>query len=167
MTSRHLDWPFLEPRHKALAAKLELWAARVLRDEPQAHSVAAVDQTCRNLVQKLGHGGWLKYAIGGVSYGASADAIDARAVCLIRTLEIVRCHANCLCLGFSVNRLVQCHIPFLMQHFFGHGVGKGRTEGEFGGQRRRGRQEFFRCAQAIEKAPALRFVTSHAATGKQ
>src|SRR5262249_49755078 len=81
----HLDWPFLEPRHKALAAELDRWAGHVLSDNHlQDHSVRAVDAACRKLVRQLGEGGWLKYAIGGVAYGASADAIDTRAVCLIR-----------------------------------------------------------------------------------
>src|SRR5512140_2300183 len=83
-SSSHLDWPFLEPRHKALATELDLWAGRVLPDELQDHSVRAVDDACRKLVRQLGEGGWLKYAIGGTAYGASADTIDTRAVCLIR-----------------------------------------------------------------------------------
>jgi acyl-CoA dehydrogenase len=82
--SSHLDWPFLEPRHRTLAEDLERWAARMLPDEPQDHSVRAVDNACRKLVRQLGEGGWLKYAIGGTGYGASADTIDTRAVCLIR-----------------------------------------------------------------------------------
>jgi acyl-CoA dehydrogenase len=102
MTSRHLDWPFLEPRHKVLAAELELWAARALREE-QAHSVAAVDEACRNLVRKLGDGGWLKYAVGGVSYGASAEAIDARAVCLIR--ETLARHSGLADFAFAMQGL--------------------------------------------------------------
>ena len=81
----HLDWPFLEPRHKALAAELDRWAGRVLSDDHlEDHSVRAVDEACRKLVRQLGEGGWLKYAIGGTAYGGSSDTIDARAVCLIR-----------------------------------------------------------------------------------
>jgi acyl-CoA dehydrogenase len=81
----HLDLPFLEPRHKALATELELWASRVLRDETShGHSVPEVDDACRKLVRGLGEGGWLKYAIGGAAYGASAETIDTRAVCVIR-----------------------------------------------------------------------------------
>ena len=82
--SNHLDWPFLEPRHKTLATELDRWAERMLSDEMHPHSVQAVDDACRKLVRQLGEGGWLKYAIGGASYGASADTIDTRAVCLIR-----------------------------------------------------------------------------------
>jgi acyl-CoA dehydrogenase len=84
ITSNHLDWPFLEPRHKALATELDRWACRTLSDESHPHSVQAVDDACRELVRQLGEGGWLKYAIGGAAYGASADTIDTRAVCLIR-----------------------------------------------------------------------------------
>jgi len=83
-SSSHLDWPFLEPRHKALAIELERWAGRALSAELHDHSVRAVDDACRKLVRQLGEGGWLKYAIGGTAYGASADTIDTRAVCLIR-----------------------------------------------------------------------------------
>ncbi|MCU1333352.1 MAG: acyl-CoA dehydrogenase [Candidatus Angelobacter sp.] len=83
-SSSHLDWPFLEPRHKTLATDLDRWADRVLSHQVEDHSVRAVDDACRKLVQQLGEGGWLKYAIGGTAYGASGDTIDTRAVCLIR-----------------------------------------------------------------------------------
>ncbi len=74
----HFDWPFFEPRHKVLAAELDAWA--------KAHTGHGkdVDEECRRLVRALGEGGWLKYAIGGITYGAFADNIDTRAVCLIR-----------------------------------------------------------------------------------
>ncbi|HEY6253870.1 MAG TPA: acyl-CoA dehydrogenase family protein [Candidatus Angelobacter sp.] len=81
----HLEWPFLEPRHRALATELDCWASRVLSDvHVEDHSVRGVDDACRKLVRLLGEGGWLNYAIGGAAYGASADAIDTRAICLIR-----------------------------------------------------------------------------------
>jgi acyl-CoA dehydrogenase len=76
----HLDWPFFEPRHKALVTELERWAGSHLVDK-HGHDV---DVACRQLVRQLGEGGWLKYAVGGTAYGAFADAIDTRAICLIR-----------------------------------------------------------------------------------
>jgi acyl-CoA dehydrogenase len=76
----HLDWPFFEPRHKALAADLDRWA----RTEMGAAHGTDVDETCRGLVRQLGQAGWLKYAVGGTQYGACADAIDIRSICLIR-----------------------------------------------------------------------------------
>ena len=51
---------------------------------PEDESIQGIDEACRQLVRQLGEGGWLKYAIGGTAYGASADTIDTRAVCLIR-----------------------------------------------------------------------------------
>ncbi|MGC2696273.1 MAG: acyl-CoA dehydrogenase family protein [Candidatus Angelobacter sp.] len=85
MQASHLDWPFFEPRHKQLAHKLDEWACRNLgRSERTDESIKAIDQACRHLVHELGEDGWLKYAVGGTAYGGSAEAIDTRAVCLIR-----------------------------------------------------------------------------------
>ena len=85
MHGNHLDWPFLEPRHKTLGLELERWAGLNLSDgHLKSHSIEAVDGACRRLVRQLGEAGWFRYAIGGKSYGASADTIDTRAVCLIR-----------------------------------------------------------------------------------
>src|SRR5690349_11089178 len=103
MTSSHLDWPFLEPRHKALATELDHWAGRVLSEDLKDHSVRAVDDACRRLVRQLGEGGWLKYAIGGTAYGASADTIDTRAVCLIR--ETLARHSGLADFAFAMQGL--------------------------------------------------------------
>jgi alkylation response protein AidB-like acyl-CoA dehydrogenase len=72
---RYLAWPFLENRHVELEAALDEWAAHHVRG---VHG-ADVDADCRRLVRLLGEGGWLRHAIGGVG-----DAIDTRAICLIR-----------------------------------------------------------------------------------
>jgi acyl-CoA dehydrogenase len=100
----HLDWPFLEPRHRKLAADLEQWAKQAL---PQAHagdhSANGVDQACRDLVRRLGEGGWLKYAVGGIAHGGSADAIDTRAVCLIR--ETLARHSGLADFAFAMQGL--------------------------------------------------------------
>jgi len=66
-----LDWPFFEPRHRALAHEIDAWAT----EHVGAAHETDVDAQCRSLVQALGRAGWLKYAIGD---------IDTRAVCLIR-----------------------------------------------------------------------------------
>ena len=83
--SNHLDWPFFEPRHRTLAADLEQWAKTHLHAGEAKHpSQAEVDEECRMLVRRLGEGGWLSYAVGGTAYGGSGEAIDTRAVCLLR-----------------------------------------------------------------------------------
>ena len=102
-SSSHLDWPFLEPRHKVLATELDLWAGRVLSEDLKDHSVRAVDDACRKLVRQLGEGGWLKHAIGGTAYGASADTIDTRAVCLIR--ETLARHSGLADFAFAMQGL--------------------------------------------------------------
>jgi acyl-CoA dehydrogenase len=76
----YLDWPFFEPRHRELSDQLEHWASKHIA---MAHE-NDVDAACRKLVRQLGEAGWLGYAIGGTAYGASADAIDTRAICIIR-----------------------------------------------------------------------------------
>jgi acyl-CoA dehydrogenase len=103
MTSSLLNWPFLEPRHKTLALELEQWACCVLGDEAHGRSITAVDDACRKLVRRLGEGGWLKYAIGGTTYGASADTIDTRAICLIR--ETLARHSGLADFAFAMQGL--------------------------------------------------------------
>jgi len=76
----HLDWPFFEPRHRALARELDAWAARHVRD---VHG-ADVDADCRSLVCALGAAGWLAHAVGGKAHGGAADTIDTRAICILR-----------------------------------------------------------------------------------
>ena len=49
-------WPFFEPRHRELAAKLEHWCAANLGG---SHG-NDVDAECRALVRKLGDAGWLE-----------------------------------------------------------------------------------------------------------
>lgn len=81
----YLDWPFFEPRHAALERELDAWAAAKVRDDHgDGHDTAAVDAQCRKLVRALGDAGWLRHAIGGTAYGGALDAIDTRAICLIR-----------------------------------------------------------------------------------
>lgn len=65
-----LDWPFLEARHRELAAALEVWCVTHL---PVDH--ADVDAACRGLVAMLGAGGWLQH---------SGGTLDVRTLCLIR-----------------------------------------------------------------------------------
>jgi alkylation response protein AidB-like acyl-CoA dehydrogenase len=90
----YLDWPFLEPRHRALALELDAWALEHLKD---AHG-SDVDAACRALVQELGSGGWLHHAIGG-----PGTPIDTRAICLIR--ETLARHAGLADFAFAMQGL--------------------------------------------------------------
>ena len=76
----HLDWPFFEPRHRALATALDTWAAEHIA---QLHG-SDVDAACRACVRALGEGGWLRLAVGGMAHGGAADVLDTRSLCLVR-----------------------------------------------------------------------------------
>ncbi|MGC3939738.1 acyl-CoA dehydrogenase family protein [Roseobacter sp. EG26] len=69
-----LQWPFLEDRHRALAAKLEDWSQSALGDIDHGDTDAA----CRVLVTRLGEGGFLTHS------GSERGVLDVRSLCLIR-----------------------------------------------------------------------------------
>lgn len=97
--TRYLDWPFFEPRHRALAAELEAWSASHLHD---AHG-ADTDGICRSLVRALGAGGWLRHAVGGAAWGGAGETIDTRSICLIR--ETLARHAGLADFAFAMQGL--------------------------------------------------------------
>ncbi len=90
--TRYLDWPFFEDRHRDLARSLDAWAAEHIAD---AHG-RDVDEACRALVRRLGAAGWLRHAV-------AADAIDTRALCLIR--ETLARHAGLADFAFAMQGL--------------------------------------------------------------
>jgi acyl-CoA dehydrogenase len=94
----HLDWPFFDAHHRALAAGLDAWAGMHLADQ-----AGDVDTACRGLVAQLGAAGWLRYAVGGTAYGGAFDAIDTRAICLVR--ETLARHAGLADFAFAMQGL--------------------------------------------------------------
>lgn len=70
-----LDWPFLEPRHKALAVELDAFAAGLDVDHADA------DAACRALVGRLGEAGWLRHT---AVDPEAPGPLDVRSLCLIR-----------------------------------------------------------------------------------
>ena len=71
-----LNWPFFEARHRALAGKLDAWAADNLGDIDH-HDV---DAACRSLVERLGEGGWLNLT----AAGEGNEKLDVRSLALVR-----------------------------------------------------------------------------------
>jgi acyl-CoA dehydrogenase len=97
--TRYLAWPFLADHHRALARELDAWATANIDD---AHG-SDVDAQCKALVRALGRGGWLRHAIGGTAFGAAADRIDTRAICLIR--ETLARHSGLADFAFAMQGL--------------------------------------------------------------
>jgi acyl-CoA dehydrogenase len=95
----YLDWPFFAPAHAALEQELDAWATQHI-DTSHGHDV---DQACRQLVRQLGDAGWLRHAIGGTQYGGALDAIDTRAICLIR--ETLARHSGLADFAFAMQGL--------------------------------------------------------------
>ena len=97
--TRYLDWPFFEPRHAELARTLDDWAGRHIAD---MHGTD-VDAECHSLVKTLGAGGWLRHAVGGKAHGGAQEAIDTRAICLIR--ETLARHSGLADFAFAMQGL--------------------------------------------------------------
>ena len=97
--SSFLNWPFFEERHRKLTRELEAWASAHL----SASHDGNIDEACRKLVRELGSAGWLKYAIGGTAYGAAAETIDTRALCIIR--ETLARHSGLADFAFAMQGL--------------------------------------------------------------
>jgi acyl-CoA dehydrogenase len=91
-----LQWPFLEPRHRELAGRLETWAAANLSDIDHGD----IDQACRRLVGMLGRDGWLKFSAPGEG---ESERIDVRALALIR--ETLACHSGLADFAFAMQGL--------------------------------------------------------------
>lgn len=95
----HLDWPFFAAHHGDLARALDAWAGASLA----APHGPDVDSACRALVAQLGAAGWLRYAVGGTAHGGAFDAIDTRAICLVR--ETLARHAGLADFAFAMQGL--------------------------------------------------------------
>jgi acyl-CoA dehydrogenase len=87
----HLQWPFFEPRHSALAQKAEVFSKENLS---YAHGEDA-DAICKRLVQDLGCAGFLTYAVN--------EHPDVRSIALLR--EIFAYHAGLADFSFVMQGL--------------------------------------------------------------
>lgn len=87
-----LDWPFLDPAHRARAEALEAWCAGLSVDH------ADTDAACRALVAALGAGGWLQ-----ATAATEGERIDVRTLCLSR--EILARHDGLADFAFAMQGL--------------------------------------------------------------
>lgn len=103
MEHDYLDWPFFDPHHAELARALDCWAAANLGDAHAQQEGADVDAICRALVERLGRDDWLRHAVAGVAFGGAGQAIDTRALCLVR--ETLARHAALADFAFAMQGL--------------------------------------------------------------
>ncbi len=86
---------------------------------------------------------------------------------LKRAFEVLRLHANGLRLGFGFDGLLDRHRPLLLQHGFGHAVGKGWAHRQVFRHGLRFGEQVCRFNQTVEKAPSQAFLRRHGAAGEQ
>ncbi len=75
----HLELPFFDDAHRALAEGLDAWAAQALAGVDHADT----DVACRRLVRALGAAGWLRHAVP-AAFGGAREALDSRALVVCR-----------------------------------------------------------------------------------
>lgn len=75
----HLELPFFDDRHRALAAGLDAWSAAALQ-KIDHHDT---DHACRALVRALGEAGHLRHCVP-AAFGGAVEQIDSRALVVCR-----------------------------------------------------------------------------------
>jgi len=73
-----LSWPFFDDSHRDLARDLDTWCGAEIAPL-SGHEDEDLDGTCRELVRRLGQGGWLGKAV-----SVAGERLDVRSLCLIR-----------------------------------------------------------------------------------
>ncbi|MBI3056681.1 MAG: acyl-CoA dehydrogenase family protein [Betaproteobacteria bacterium] len=96
----YLEWPFFEPRHRALNDKLAVWTAshQPLLDS-NGHDI---ERVTRAIAAELGNAGWLRYLVP-ATLGGPLPAIDVRSLCLIR--ESLAFHSGIADCAFAIQGL--------------------------------------------------------------
>ncbi|KQO26214.1 acyl-CoA dehydrogenase [Acidovorax sp. Leaf76] len=92
----HLALPFFDDAHRALADGLVPWAAAQQVDETDDRAA------CRDWVQRLGAGGWLRYCVP-AEHGGALPALDSRALVLLR--ETLAYHSPLADFAFAMQGL--------------------------------------------------------------
>jgi acyl-CoA dehydrogenase len=72
----HLEWPFFEASHRALAARASTWAQAHLAEPAHEN----LDAECRRLVGAFGQAGFLAHVVG----TATSHEPDVRSICICR-----------------------------------------------------------------------------------
>ena len=82
--STFLDWPFLNDRHRQLAADLDAWCRSELVDLIEGAGFHDdIDTACRRVLEALAEAGFLRYAVP-ASWGGIHENLDVRSLCIVR-----------------------------------------------------------------------------------
>ncbi|CAN7660685.1 acyl-CoA dehydrogenase family protein [Acidovorax sp. LjRoot118] len=95
-STAHLALPFFDDAHRELARGLVPWAAAQDVDETDDRAA------CRDWVQRLGAGGWLRYCVP-AAHGGALPALDSRALVLLR--ETLAYHSPLADFAFAMQGL--------------------------------------------------------------
>jgi acyl-CoA dehydrogenase len=93
-----LSWPFFADAHRALACDFDAWCEREISPLEGAED-EDLDGTCREIVRRLGAGGWLRHA---VAEGLDGT-LDVRTLCLLR--ETLGRHSGIADFAFALQGL--------------------------------------------------------------
>jgi acyl-CoA dehydrogenase len=92
----HLELPFFDDTHRALANGLVTWTREQSVDESDDRAA------CRDWVQRLGNAGWLRYCVAAV-HGGSLPKLDSRALVILR--ETLAYHSPLADFAFAMQGL--------------------------------------------------------------
>ena len=80
----HLDWPFLEDRHRELAVAAGAWLETLPpEDHDKGTGPTLADDACRDWVRRLGTAGYLRYCVPS-TWGGALETVESRSLCVLR-----------------------------------------------------------------------------------
>ena len=82
-----LHWPFFDESHRNFATDLKTWAEQEIAplENGDHHTIETLDRSFKNIINKLGDAGWLKYTIP-KAFGGALDDFDVRHMALARSI---------------------------------------------------------------------------------
>ena len=92
----HLDLPFFNDGHRSMANALAAWAGEQRVDETDDRAA------CKDWVQRLGAGGWLRYCVA-AAHGGALPALDSRSLVILR--ETLAYHSPLADFAFAMQGL--------------------------------------------------------------
>jgi acyl-CoA dehydrogenase len=98
MDRSHLEWPFFEASHRALAAGTDRWAS----EQAAQRSDGSVDARCRAWVAALADGGHLRHCVP-AEFGGNNIGPDSRSICVLR--EVLAYHDGLADFAFAMQGL--------------------------------------------------------------